>query len=129
MARWNSDLPSIHHLTITQQTKPTGRIAPAWVSKRPSGITLSRTAVATAAALGGFGVLGGVYGGHSTHSVTTMSAAAAGGAGAGSGGNALLEQVCVLCGWMCGGVGVGVSIDSATQPQHNEQMSNPHQNK
>ena len=39
------------------------------------GSGLSRTAVATAAALGGFGVLSGVSGGHA-HSVTTMSAAA-----------------------------------------------------
>ena len=57
---------------------------------------LSRTAVATAAALGGFGVLSGVSGGHATHPVTTMSAAAPGGSG---GNNALLEQV---RGWVGG---------------------------
>lgn len=74
--------------------------------RHPTGngihLSLSRTAVATAAALGGFGVLSGVYGGSGSgvgkqQGVTTMSAATAAGQGPeGGNGNALLEQVCEL---------------------------------
>lgn len=108
--------PNSHHNPHNQKGRTAAAPSAAWVSgprgsqqRRPSGngihLSLSRTAVATAAALGGFGVLSGVHGGGSggvgqQWGVTTMSAATAAGQGPeGATGNALLEQV----GWSCGG--------------------------